>query len=85
VYPNNKYDAENILLAMRVHSSLVKTTGRRDRGVKRARFMTVLREQKRPAILIEGGFLSNPAEAHLIVQANYRERMAQAVCNSLPE
>ena len=46
--------------------------------------MTVIREQKRPAVLIEGGFLSNPTEAALIFDPAFREKMAMAVCNALP-
>ena len=84
IYPNNEFDSANLLLAMRVHESLIKATGRRDRGVRRARFMTVLREQKRPAVLIEGGFLSNPAEARLIMDPAYRQQMAVAVRDALP-
>ena len=37
--------------------------------MRRARFMGVLRGQKRPAILIEGGYLSNPHEAEQIENA----------------
>jgi len=84
VYPNNEYDAQNLLLATRVQASLISTTNRKDRGVRRARFMSVVREQKRPAVLVEGGFLSNPAEANLVLQPNFREQMARAVCNALP-
>jgi len=84
VFPNNEFDSENILLAARLHESLVKATKRRDRGVRRARFMTVLREQKRPAVLVEGGFLSSPSEASLILDPAYRQQMAVAVCNALP-
>lgn len=84
VYPNNQYDSENILLATRMQQSLVKTSGRKDRGVRRARFMTVIREQKRPAVLIEGGFLSSPAEAARILDGAYRQQMAEAVCSALP-
>ncbi len=84
VYPNNEFDAQNLLLAARMQSSLISTTGRRDRGVRRARFMTVVREQKRPAVLVEGGFLSNPTEASLILQPEFRDQMARAVCNALP-
>jgi len=83
-YPSNEYDSENLLLATRLHQSLIHTTGRRDRGVRRARFMSVIREQKRPAVLIEGGFLSNPTEATLIFDPAFREKMAMAVCNALP-
>jgi hypothetical protein len=48
---------------------MLRATGIEDRGVRRARFETVLRGQNRPAILIEGGYLSNPAEAKLIESA----------------
>jgi N-acetylmuramoyl-L-alanine amidase len=85
IYPNNEFDAQNLLLAYRLQSSLVAMTGRKDRGVRRARFMTVIREQKRPAVLIEGGFLSNPIEVAQIAQPEYREKMARAVCNALPQ
>jgi N-acetylmuramoyl-L-alanine amidase len=84
-YPNNAFDAQNLLLATRIQSNLVRASGRRDRGVRRARFMTVVREQKRPAVLVEGGFLSNPEEAGLIVQPSFRDRLAQAVCDALPD
>jgi N-acetylmuramoyl-L-alanine amidase len=85
VFPNNVYDTENVVLAMRIQSNLVKLTNRRDRGVRRARFMTVLREQKRPAVLVEGGFLSNPVESRQILQPEFREQLAKAICESLPE
>ena len=61
--PNNDFDAQNLQLAVRMQGALLRATGMEDRGVRRARFMEVLRGQKRPAILIEGGYLSNPAEA----------------------
>jgi N-acetylmuramoyl-L-alanine amidase len=83
-FPNNNFDAENILLATRLHDSLVKASGRRDRGVRRARFMTVLREQRRPAVLLEGGFLSSAAEGKLILDPEYRQQIAVGLCNALP-
>jgi len=46
--------------------------------------MTVLREQKRPAVLVEGGYLSNPAEANLIAQPQFRDQLARAVVDALP-
>ena len=52
--------------------SLVKVSGRKDRGVRRARFMTVLREQRRPAALVEGGFLSSAEEGKLILDPTAR-------------
>ena len=81
-YPGNAFDEFNLRLAAGVHSSLIAATGSTDRGVKRARFMTVLQEQKRPAILIEGGFLSNPDEARLISSPAYRQKLALAVAKA---
>ena len=83
-FPNNAFDSANILLASRIQESIVKASGRRDRGVRRARFMTVLREQRRPAVLVEGGFLSSTAEGKLILDPNYREQIAVGICNALP-
>ena len=78
-YPNNRFDTANLALAFRVQQLLIKETQARDDGVKRARFMGVLRYQNRPAILVEGGFLSNPREAAAIQSEAYRETLAQAV------
>ncbi len=69
--------------AYRIHRSLVTTTRAQDDGVKRARFMGVLRHQKRPAVLIEGGFLSNPRDLANIQSASYREFLAQGVAAAL--
>ncbi|MGA2854202.1 MAG: N-acetylmuramoyl-L-alanine amidase [Verrucomicrobiota bacterium] len=81
--PNNAFDAQNLQLAVRVQSILLRTTGIEDRGVRHSRFDTVLRGQNRPAILIEGGYLSNPREAALIESAEYRQKLAEAVANAL--
>jgi N-acetylmuramoyl-L-alanine amidase len=81
--PNNAFDAQNLQLAVRVQSALLRATGIEDRGVRHSRFETVLRGQNRPAILIEGGYLSNPREAALIESAEYREKLAKAVAAAL--
>jgi N-acetylmuramoyl-L-alanine amidase len=82
-FPNNSFDAANVQLAAQLHHALLRSTGANDRGVRRARFMGVLRNQKRPAVLIEGGYLSNPREAASIAQPEYRQRLAVAVAKAL--
>ncbi len=82
-WPNNAFDAANLRLAFRVHRRLLAATGAADRGVKRARFMGVLRGQNRPAILVEGGYLSNPEEARKIGTPAYRQKLAEAVAGAL--
>ena len=84
-FPNNAFDAENLQLAASVHRALLQVNGRQDRGVRRARYLGVLRGQNRPAILIEGGYLSNPLEARRIADPAYRQRMAEAVAKALCE
>jgi N-acetylmuramoyl-L-alanine amidase len=81
--PNNAYDAQNLQLAVRVQSELSRATGLEDRGVSHSRFDTVLRGQNRPAILIEGGFMSNPHEAKLIESGEFRQKLAEAVAAAL--
>jgi N-acetylmuramoyl-L-alanine amidase len=81
--PNNSFDAQNLQFAARMHTALLRAIGMEDRGVRRARFIGVLRGQKRPAILIEAGYLSNPAEAKLIESSDYRQKLAEAFANAL--
>jgi N-acetylmuramoyl-L-alanine amidase len=81
--PNNAFDAQNLQFAVKMHSALLRATGIEDRGVRRARFIGVLRGQKRPAILIEAGYLSNPHEATLIESAEYRQKLAEAFAAAL--
>ena len=82
-FPNNAFDPQNLQLALRLHRTLLEVNGHRDRGVRRARFLGVLRTQQRPAILIEGGYLSNPREARMIAEPAYRQKLAEAVAQSL--
>ncbi len=83
LYPNNQFDEMNLHHALALHRSLLEKTGRKDRGLRRARFMTVVREQTRPAVLIEGGYLSNPQEARLIATPEFRQRLADAIVTAL--
>jgi N-acetylmuramoyl-L-alanine amidase len=76
--PGNSRDPENIALATAMHGALVVRTGAFDRGIKRARFV-VLRDIAIPAVLIEGGFLTNLQDAARIASANYRQLLAQAI------
>lgn len=83
VFPNNGFDAENYYFAVRIHRALVKAADRRDRGVRRARFMGVLKGQNRPAVLLEAGYLTSASEAQLISTPAYRQKLAEAVAGAL--
>jgi N-acetylmuramoyl-L-alanine amidase len=83
VFPNNAHDVENWAYAVKLHRALLRTNLLADRGVRHARFMGVLRGQNRPALLIEGGYLSNPAEARRIAAPAFRQKLAEAMAAAL--
>jgi N-acetylmuramoyl-L-alanine amidase len=83
--PGNDYDTQNILLAAMVHSEIVKLNpgdATADRGVKRARFV-VIKQNVLPAILVEGGFVSNHMEAARVNRPEYRQSLAQAIARGV--
>ena len=69
-------------LAQSVQHALVQSTGAIDRGVKHARFV-VLIGTKVPAILIETGFISNPAERQKLATSAYQHKVATAIADGV--
>ena len=82
-FTNNAWDEQNFQVAYKIHRALLESSAAPDRGVRHARFMAVLRGQNRPAVLVEGGYLSNPNEAKKIAAAAYRQSLADAVAKAL--
>lgn len=76
--PANQVETKSLLLAYEVQKSLVKNLDCPDRSVRRARF-AVLRDAKMPAILVEGGYMTNPSEGREIFSSNYRQKLARAI------
>jgi N-acetylmuramoyl-L-alanine amidase len=71
-----------LLLAYQVQKFLVKNLSAKDRGVRRARF-AVLRDAAMPAILIEGGYMTHPAESKRIYSATGRRQMSLAIVKGI--
>ncbi len=80
---SNDFDAQNLQLAVKIQGALVHAVGMEDRGVRHVRYIEVLRGQNCPAVLIENGYLSNPAEAAKIESADYRQKLAEAIAAAL--
>ena len=80
--PGNNNDSANIALATAIHATVIKNTGRRDRGVRRARY-SVITSVKHPAILLEGGFLANRREGALIKRSDYQDRLAFSIAEAV--
>jgi N-acetylmuramoyl-L-alanine amidase len=81
-YPGNRLNDKNVYLAYQLQKSVTKTLGTEDRGLHRARF-AVLRDATMPAVLIEAGFMSNPAEGRKIFDAGYRKQIAKAIVDGV--
>jgi N-acetylmuramoyl-L-alanine amidase len=80
--PGNLQDPRNILLAYCMQKSLTTRLGVEDRGVRRARW-AVLRTTSIPAILVEGGFMSEPGELRKICSDSFRQQQAQAILEGI--
>jgi N-acetylmuramoyl-L-alanine amidase len=72
-------DAESFELSTVVYHSMVGHLPEFDRGIKRARF-AVLRHTKIPAILVEGGFLTENGDSKRVADPAWRAQLAQAIC-----
>src|SRR3954470_23134446 len=71
------------LSAVVYHSMLGHFLEEFDRGIKRARF-AVLRRTQIPAILVEGGFLSESSgDAKRIAEPEFRKQLAESICTGL--
>jgi N-acetylmuramoyl-L-alanine amidase len=72
-------DAASVELSSCIYHSVLGQVGEFDRGIKRARF-AVLRLTRIPAVLMEGGFLTERGESRLIANSEWRSKFAEAIC-----
>ncbi len=83
-YETYYYRSDSFGLASRLHAAQLSSLDTEDRHVRRRGFY-VLRNPSTPAVLCEGGFLTNPSEANTIMNSSYRERWAQNIAAALTE
>lgn len=65
--------------ARSVQRSLVATTGARDLGLVRRSDLTGFNWADVPVVLVETGFMTNPAERRLLRSASYQARVARGL------
>ncbi len=80
----NEHDLHSFALANAIQHALTGRLQMFDRGVKRARF-AVIRLATTPAVLIEGGFLTNPSDARNIASKPWRDNYAAAISRGILE
>lgn len=84
VYTDRKPTAKDKELANAIYNRLVKYTGLRGRGVKKANFY-VINQNTIPAVLVEGGFMDGRNDYKVITSESGQEAYAKAVVEGLVE
>jgi N-acetylmuramoyl-L-alanine amidase len=80
----NEYLRESASLAEAVQAHGARVRPGADRGVSQARFV-VLSTARRPAILVETGFSTNPADAEFLASSVGQRKLAQAIADGVVE
>ena len=80
----NHYSEKSIDFASMVQKELVKTSKRKDRGVKQAGFL-VLRKTSMPSILVELDFISNQEAEDYMLSQTGQKSLARSICNAFTE
>ena len=69
-------------LAQSIHRNVVSSAPSENRGIRRRGFY-VLRKTAIPSVLVECGFLTNPTEGSLALNANYRQKLAEQIARGI--
>jgi N-acetylmuramoyl-L-alanine amidase len=80
--PGDKNDKWNTLLGYCVERAALAGLGSYDRGLRHDQ-IAVLRLSPCPAVLIEGGYLTNDAEARKLATPAYRQKLAEAIAEGV--
>ena len=80
-HPDKRSDRS---LAKIIQENIVATSGGTDRGVQTGNY-AVLRETEMPAVLIETGFITTPAERARLVDPTYQALLAQGIAKGILE
>jgi N-acetylmuramoyl-L-alanine amidase len=75
-------DAPSLALSAAIYHSVIGHLPEFDRGIKRSRF-AVLRLTKVPAVLVEGGFMTQRGEGRLIADSTWRAKLAQSISTGI--
>ena len=81
-HAGNVLDGQNIALTASIHAAVLSKVSVFDRGIRHARFHVLL-DVKIPAVLLEGGFISDPGEGQRIATGYYRQQLGAAIARGI--
>jgi len=76
------YRRDAMALAANIHRNVIAGAPSENRGIRRRGYY-VLRRTNIPAVLVECGFLTNPAEGQLALTAAYRDKLAEEITRGI--
>ena len=76
------YRGDSAGLAANIHRNVVAISPTENRGIRRRGYY-VLRRTNIRGVLVECGFLTNPTEGRYALQANYRQKLAEAIARGI--
>lgn len=79
---NSTRKTQSHKLAQDVLAKMIASTSAKSRGVKEGNFC-VIRETTMPAILVEGGFITNAAESKRLQEEKYLDKLAFSIADSV--
>lgn len=79
---NKKRTEQSKALGEIVLKQIVETSHAKSRGVRKGNYV-VIRETTMPAILVEGGFLTNKQEREKILKGNYMQQLAFGIAKGI--
>ncbi len=76
------YRSDSASLAANIHRNVVAGVPFENRGIRRRAYY-VLRRSSIPSVLVECGFLTNPAEARSVLSPGYRQKLAEEIARGI--
>jgi N-acetylmuramoyl-L-alanine amidase len=76
------YRRDAMTLAANIHRNVIAGAPSENRGIRRRGYY-VLRKTNIPAVLVECGFLTNPAEGQLALTPAYRDKLAEEITRGI--
>lgn len=76
-------DTENKKLALSIQNAVAERTGFTNRGIVQRPRLVVTRETKMPSALVEVGFMSNPSDLALLLDEDFRQRVAEGIATGI--
>lgn len=76
------FSDKNKALASAIHKSIINSTNANNRNVRHGNFQ-VLRDNKKPSILLECGFISNSSEAYKLSTSEYQNKLVDGIVSGV--